>query len=242
MKCEKPCEQLHADAQQDLRRFHLFSALDEAQLEAIVSHTRLVSLKEHDILFEQQQPAKDIYLLRSGQIKLALISAEGNEKVIDLISPGGSFAEAIMFSGNHVYPVTAVALLDSQVWCIDAATYLAILRQSTDACFAVMAQMSRRLHWQISELDRLTLHNAAFRLISYLLEHVPSTHLHASQVQLDAPKHVIASRLSITPETLSRIFYRLSRDGYIEIEDNAVKITDIEQLRAFLQGVDVRSR
>ena len=205
-----------------LRQCHLFS--------------RLVELAENDRLFEQQQPAREIFLLRSGQVKLALISPEGHEKVIDLISPGVTFAEAVMFSGSPVYPVTATALVVSQVWCIDAATYEGILRQSTDACFAVMAQMSRRLHWQIAELDRLTLHNAAFRVVAYLLEQLPSTHLAAAVVQLDTPKHVIASRLSVTPETLSRTFAKLSREGYLDIVDNSVTVHDIDKLRAYGQA------
>lgn len=236
MRPEKLSDAQCADARDCLSQCLLFSGLDDAQFGKILSRTRLVPLAENDTLFEQQQPAKEIFLLRSGQIKLALISPEGHEKVIDLISPGGSFAEAIMFSGRQVYPVTATALLRSQVWGIDAATYEAILRQSTAACFAVMAQMSRRLHWQIAEIDRLTLHNAAFRVVTYLLDHVSSTHLHASEIQLDAPKHVIASRLSITPETLSRTLSKLSKDGYIDIMDTTVRIHDIERLRNYIKS------
>ncbi|MGB5260209.1 MAG: Crp/Fnr family transcriptional regulator [Gammaproteobacteria bacterium] len=230
------CEQARTGLGQCL----LFARLDTEEFEQILSHTRLIVLAEHQCLFEQQQPAREIFLLHSGQVKLALISTEGHEKVIDLIAPGASFAEAVMFSGTHVYPVTATALVRSEVWGIDAATYEGILRQSTDACFAVMAKMSMRLHWQVAEIDRLTLHNAAFRVISYLLEQVPSTHLHVAQVQLDAPKHVIASRLSITPETLSRIFSRLSKEGYIDIAENAIRISDIERLRSYLQSGDIR--
>ena len=220
------------DARQCLRQCLLFSRLDDAEFEQILAHTRLVDLAENDRLFEQQQPARDIFLLRSGQVKLALISPEGHEKVIDLISPGVTFAEAVMFSGSPVYPVTATALVVSLLWCIDAATYEGILRQSTDACFAVMAQMSRRLHWQIAELERLTLHNAAFRVVAYLLEQVPGTRQAEAVVQLDTAKHVIASRLSVTPETLSRTFARLSREGYLDIVDNSVTVHDIEKLRA----------
>jgi CRP-like cAMP-binding protein len=222
-------------ARQYMRRCLLFSRLEDAEFEKIIAHTRLVVLDENERLFEQQQPAREIFLLRSGQIKLALISPEGHEKVIDLISPGVSFAEAVMFSGSHVYPVTATALVRSEVWGIDARTYEGILRQSTDACFVVMAQMSRRLHWQITEIDRLTLHNAAFRLAAYLLEQLPSTHLATAVVQLDTPKHVIASRLSVTPETLSRTFSKLSQEGYLDIEDNTVTVHDIEKLRAYGQ-------
>jgi len=224
------------DARHGLRRCLLFSQLPEDQFECIIEHTRAVELDEGAVLFEQHQPAKDIFMLRSGQIKLALASPEGQEKIIDLISPGVTFAEAVMFSGNHVYPVTATALTGSRLWGVDAGTYEGILRQSTDACFAVMAQMSRRLHWHIAEIDRLTLHNATFRVIAYLLDQVPSTDLHASQVQLDVPKHVIASRLSITPETLSRTFSRLNKDGYIDIVDQTVRIHDIERLQAYIQS------
>jgi len=224
------------DARQCLRKCLLFSRLDDAEFETILAHTRLVALDENGQLFEQQQPAREIFLLRSGQVKLALISPEGHEKVIDLISPGVSFAEAVMFSGSHIYPVTATALVRSQVWGIDAATYEGILRQSTDACFVVMAQMSRRLHWQIAELDRLTLHNAAFRVVAYLLEQLPNTQLATAVVRLDIPKHVIASRLTITPETLSRTFATLSREGYLDMADNSVTVHDIEKLRAYGQA------
>ncbi|WP_455234895.1 Crp/Fnr family transcriptional regulator [Thiogranum longum] len=233
IKAERRGEKHSTDARECLRKCLLFSRLDEVAFEQILSHTRLVTLEENDMLFEQQQPAKEIFLLRSGRIKLALVSPEGHEKVVDLISPGGTFAEAIMFAGSHLYPVTATALVKSQVWGINAATYEGILRQSTTACFAVMAQMSRRLHWQIAELDRLTLHNAAFRVVAYLLDQLPSTHLASAVIRLDTPKHVIASRLSITPETLSRTFSKLSRDGFLMIEDNNVTIIDIEKLRTY---------
>ena len=235
MRPGKLSEEQLADAQENLRQCLLFSGLDDESFGKILSRTRSVLLEENDTLFEQQQPAKEIFLLRSGQIKLALISPEGHEKVIDLISPGGSFAEAVLFAGKPVYPVTATALLRSQVWGIDGATYTEILRQSTDACFAIMALISRRLHWQIAEIDRLTLHNATFRVVAYLLDHVSGSDLASAEIRLDTPKHVIASRLSITPETLSRTFARLSRDGFIEITDNSIRIPDTGELRAFVR-------
>ena len=220
-----------AGAAPRLRQCVLFADLDREQFDGVLRHTRRVVLQENEVLFEQQQPAHEIFLLESGQIKLALVSPEGHEKVIDLISAGVSFAEAVMFSRHRTYPVTATAIVASRVWAIDAGYYAGILRKSTDACFAVMAQMSRRLHWQVAEIDRLTLHNATSRVVRYLLDQVPSTHLVTSEIQLDTPKHVIASRLSMTPETLSRTFARLSREGYITMTDNTVQLHDIQKLQ-----------
>ena len=235
MKLEQLTDTQREEARQALQRCLLYSALEAEAFEDILTHTRSVTLAEGELLFAQQQPATDIFLLQSGQIKLALLSPEGQEKVIDLISPGGTFAEAILFSGSHSYPVTATAVVRSRVWAIHARTYAGILRQSTDACFAVMTQMSRRLHWHIAEVDRLTLHNSAFRVVAYLLDKVGRSDQPSTVIRLDTPKHVIASRLSITPETLSRTFARLGREGYLEIEDNRVIIPDIEKLRAYVK-------
>jgi len=218
-----------------LRQCVLFSGLTEQQLERVHRRSRVAVLDDGEILFEQEQPAHEFFLLTEGQLKLARYSVDGNEKIIDLIFPGSSFGEAIMFAHQPVYPVTAAALAPSQVLCFDARTYTDILHESTEACFAIMAQMSRRLHWQIAEIDRLTLHSALFRVVTYLLDQVPSTQLGASQVQLDTPKHVIAARLSITPETLSRCFSRLTREGLIEVRESQVQLNDVDKLLAFTQ-------
>jgi CRP-like cAMP-binding protein len=214
----------------------LFSELSDDEIDTILQHSRIVELQDGETLFEQQQPATEFFLLELGQIKLARCSPDGNEKIIDLISPGGTFAEALMFARQPVYPVNAVAITTSRVLCFDAKTYSSILHQSTDACFAVMAQMSRRLHQQIAEIDRLTLHSATFRVACYLLDQLPSTQLGVSEVRLATPKHVIAARLSVTPETLSRSFAKLSREGLIEVHDNAVILNDVGRLRQFAKG------
>ena len=222
-----------------IERCMLFSNLNADQIDTVLEHTRVAELSEGDTLFEQHQAAHDFFMLTSGQVKLARISADGHEKIIDLISPGHTFAEAIMFSGQKVYPVTASAILDSRLLCFDIASYADILHQSTEACFAIMAQMSRRLHWYISEIDRLTLHGATFRVVCYLLDQVSSTHLGTSRIRLATPKHAIASRLSITPETLSRSFSKLSRDGLLEVHDDAVTLHDVGKLRRFAQGESI---
>jgi CRP-like cAMP-binding protein len=229
-------EQTASNARELMLKSALFSGLEPDQLDTLLRKTHTAVLEEGQVLFEQQRPAKELFMLESGQIKLARMSPDGHEKVIDLIDPGNTFAEAIMFSGMHVYPVTATALCDSELLCFDTATYSQILSMSTEACFGVMAQMSRRLHWYVGELDRLTLHNATFRVVAYLLDQVPSTDLGRSEVHLNTAKHIIASRLSITPETLSRTLSKLNRDNLIDINEHSVILKDIGQLRSYLTG------
>ena len=226
------CEQ----ARPFLMQNDLFADLESSDVTAVLQHLGKADLCEGEVLFHQQQPARHFYLLESGQIKLSRISPEGQEKIIELITAGSTFAEAIMFSKSHEYPVSATAIDKCRVWCIDMNHFSSILRLSTSTCFKVMAQMSKRLHAQVAEIDRLTLHNATFRLVSYLLDSLPSTNCGASEVRLDTPKQVIASRLSITPETLSRTFTKLHRDGLIDMKDSVITLNDIDRLRRYASG------
>ncbi len=220
---------------QALRSIPLFHHLDDDQLGAVVETMRVVRLEEGQRLFELGQPAKHFFYLRRGQLKLYRLSADGAEKVIEIVRPQETFAEAIMFMDrDQGYPVYAEAISPSEVFAFDQEVMLGILRKSVDTCFRVMAAMSRRLRQHVDEIDRLTLHNATFRLVSFLLRQVPGGVMESPELQLTTPKHVIASRLGIQPETFSRILARLAKDGLLTIERQNVVLNDVDGLRRLL--------
>lgn len=218
---------------QELRRHPLFAGLSEEQLTKIKQGLNLVDLAEGEHLFSQGQPADRFFMVRSGQIKLYRLSPTGNEKVIEIIRPGQTFAEAVMFMDVQGYPVSAQALSESAVYAIHNRDLLGVLRESIDTCFRVMADMSIRLRQRLNEIDALTLQNATLRLVNYLLGQVPKNAEASAVVVLPAAKNIIASRLSIQPETLSRILHSLADQGLITVKGLTVTIHDIEKLRAF---------
>lgn len=217
--------------QEALRQNALFKDLPERDFSQVLTHTVLCNLKADDVLFRQQQTANDFFMLVSGQIKLSLLSAEGTEKVVDIINAGNTFAEAVIFKGMMGYPVNAVAIPNSEVLRISAETYTDILHNSPETCIKVMACLSLRLHKLMGEIDRLSLHNATYRLISYLLENIPEEKTERTEVNLSIPKHVVASRISVTPETLSRTLKRLCQDGLLEVHDSHIVLVNPVKLR-----------
>lgn len=217
-----------------MRKNHLFMDIDESDFESIVQGTSASKIKSGQILFSQQQAATEFFLLVEGKIKITLLSIEGTEKVIDIIKPGSTFAEAIIFNGMKGYPVNSKALSDSIVLSINAENYTKVLSSSPKACLKVMGRLSIRLHWLVKEMERLSLHNASYRLISYLLEDVPEDSTEKIKIKLSAPKRIIASRISITPETFSRTLKSLSKDGLIEVNEEHVSIINPAKLREML--------
>ena len=215
---------------EELRQHPLFGGLDADQMAQMLETARVIHLDEGQQLFQCRQPARNFFMVRSGTIRLYLSAPDGAEKVIHLIAAGETFAEAITFMEGQFYPVNASALNACEVLSFSNVTYRNILQGSTDTCFRLMADMSKWLKRQITDIDALTLQNATLRFTNYLLHQVPAGTQHEVTITLSAPKHVIASRLSIQPESFSRILRNLQSEGHITVTGNLIHIKDINTL------------
>lgn len=214
---------------EDLKKAPLLSALSQAQLERVSQHAKPVALAAEQILFRQGDPAERFYLVLRGQIQLFRLSPGGAEKVIELVSPGQTFAEALMFLNAPRYPVNAAALSPAELISLDARDFALMLRDSVDTCFLLLGALSQRLRGLIGEIDNLTLHSATGRLARYLLASIPAGQ---QALRLEVRKGVLASRLSIQPETFSRVLKELSQRGIIAVKGSEVIILDRSALSA----------
>ena len=211
-----------------LKQSHLFSSLTDLQLERVCRHSRIVRLNEGQLLFAQGEDVDYFYLVLSGRIKLFRVSVEGQEKIIEIVPQGGVFAEALMFMDQPNYPVSAAALLDTVVAGIDARDFKAMLWDSVDTCLLLLGDMSFRLRKLVHEIDTLTLHSGTCRVANYLLQHMPDD---SECFELEIAKSVIAARLSVKPETFSRIVKNLREQGIISIDGTRITVHDREALK-----------
>ena len=218
----------------ELSQNHLFSGMTEEQLTKVIETISIVQLDEGELLFRRNDHAKHFYLVRSGLFKLYRLSIDGTEKVVDVVGPQQTFAEAIMFMKRQTYPVNAEALSESEVIAFDNEVFIEILHENVDTCFQVMADMSMRLRSRLNDIEALSLQNATLRFVSYLLQHLPEDSKDPSDIKLKLPKSVVASRLSVQPESLSRIFHNLTKIGLIKVEGAIIHVHDPEGLRNFV--------
>ena len=206
-----------------LRDSLLFGQLSGSQIGRIASRLRWYRLREGEWLFKQGQPAERFFLVVSGQMKLFYLSTDGNEKVMEVLHTGDTFAEALMFLDQPCYPVSAAALRDSALLGIDAVDFLRMLRDSRDTCLVLLGELSRRMHALVREIEDLTLQSATSRVAGYLMRKAPASH---DRFRLEFPKGVLASRLSVKPETFSRILRNLSEQGIVSVRGQQVEIHD----------------
>ncbi len=214
----------------DIRSAHLFSTLDDHQVRQVLESSHVSTLKDGETLFETGDAAKRFFLVIGGQIKLSRVSSNGDQKIIDIIQPGNTFAEALMFMEHPIYPVTAEALGPARVISFDSRRFLQLLSESFDVCFRIMGTMSQRLRGLIKEIDDLTLQSATTRMCAMLLRRMDE--VGTRQFTLPAAKGVLAARLSMKPETFSRILQNLSAKKVLQSKGNEITVTNPGLLRS----------
>jgi len=211
-----------------LSQSHLFTRLTDIQLDRVYRHSQLVRLEEGQLLFAQGEDVTNFYLVLSGKMKLYRVSPDGQEKIIEIVPQGGLFAEALMFMDQPHYPVSSAALSETTVIGIDSRDFKDMLRDSVETCLLLLGNMSFRLRQLVHEIDTLTLHSGTCRVANYLLEHAPDDQ---ESFELDTAKGVIAARLSVKPETFSRIIKHLRGEGVISIDGSKITIHNRKALK-----------
>lgn len=212
-----------------------FSLLTEEQWRILKPGQRRVQVPCHEILFLEGESATRFFLVISGRIKLFRNSKKGREKVLHIAEAGQTFAEAVMFLPEKIYPVSAAALCASEVVCFDHDVFLSVLERSPALCIRMLQEFSQRLYRQVGEIEKICLGDATGRLVRYLIDRLPEESGDgAVTIKLDAPKQAIASCLSMQPASLSRILKRLSSKGLIDIKGSSVTVADVEALRSRL--------
>ena len=216
-----------------LREHYLFAGLEEDDYATLCAHVTIAKLGKGEVLFHRGDRAEHFYFIASGQIELSLISPTGEKKVLEVVGTNRVFAEAVAFMRKKNYPVTAEALVDTTLCQISSPTYVDILCRNPDASMRLLSDVSRQLHARVGEIERLTIQNARGRLVSYLLDHIESSDDEEATIRLELPRHVIASRLSMQPETLSRLLRTMADDGIITVEDRVIFVHSLPRLRPY---------
>ena len=210
----------------------LFRELGSQEIERIATGARTLHAARGETLFRKGDPSDGFYTVVYGQIKLAFHSANGAEKVVDLLGPNQTFGEAVMFM-ERPYPVYAQALADSLLLHVSKAVVFEEIDRDPAFARKMIGGLARRLHGLVSDLEGYTLHSGTQRVLGYLLRGMPEHEAPDTPIEISLPtsKSILASRLNLTPEHFSRILHDLTELGLIRVEGRSIKILDAEGLR-----------
>ena len=219
-----------------LHELCLSGGLDQVDLEAIdqiVAQRR--RLAKGEALFSVGDAFRSLYAVRFGLFKTEGLMADGREQVTGFQMAGELLGLDGISTDRHV--CKAVALEDSEVCVIPFAEMESLGRAVPALQHNLHRVMSRELVQDRNLLVLLGSAQAGERLAAFLLN-LSQRHAQRgyspSEFILRMTRDEIGSYLGLTPETVSRTFTRLQKDGLVEVAQKHVRIPDLQALRSFI--------
>lgn len=217
----------------ELSRFALFIDLDAVELARLSTQLRVRHYGKGEAIFQKGDRPAGLFLVAAGLVKEVCQSAEGAEKILELVEAGQSFGEAAVFL-DAPYPYAALALADSRLLQLDADVVHALIARRPEFVNRMVLALSGRVFTLMRDVESYTVQNPIQRVACYLHGRCGDRPKRRASVVLPTTKQAIASRLGMTPEALSRILRDLADAGLIAVQGNRIDVSDVRRLRDYM--------
>lgn len=209
---------------QTLSHTPLFGGLTEAQLAQLGSIAQDKEFKRNQPIFWEGDSGVGFYVVVEGKVKIYKSSSEGKEQILHIYGPGHPFGEVPVFAGN-CFPANAMALEKSRLLFFPRQDFIDLISAHPSLALNMLAILSMRLRQFTVQVENLSLKEVPARLAAYLI-FLCEEQEHPKRVTLPISKGQLASLLGTIPETLSRIFNKMTKQGLIEVNANEITLID----------------
>ncbi len=209
----------------------LFASLPTELAETILARSSVRTFRRSSTIFLQGDTAENIFVVLDGWVKLFRITPTGAEAVVGVFTRGRSFGEAVAFDRAD-YPVTAEAVTDARLLIVSAKLLSSMMFERPEIALAIVSSTFRHLHGLVAQVEQLKAHTGAQRVAEFLLD-LCTAETGSCTITLPYDKTLIAGRLGMQPQSLSRAFNRLEEQG-VKISHNQATIHDVEKLREYM--------
>ncbi len=212
----------------------LFGGLLDEQLKEIGQIAVNKQYSKGDFIFREGDDGNGFYVIMEGLVKVFKVSREGKEQILHIFSPGEPFGEVPVFTSQS-FPSNAEDIAKSHLLFFPRTDFVNLITTNPSLALNMLAVLSMRLRQFTVQIENLSLKEVPARLAGYLIYLVREQGSDDS-VTLDISKGQLASLLGTIPETLSRIFSKMSSQNLIEVKDRKIQLLDLNGLQGLADG------
>jgi CRP/FNR family transcriptional regulator, dissimilatory nitrate respiration regulator len=222
-------KQEKVDLQEFLGNSQMFFALATDELEALLNITEQQTYQKGETIFWEGDAGTGFFLVISGKVKVFKVSPEGKEQILQVFGAHEHFAEVPAFDGQS-FPASAAALERTELLFFPRTAFLELLKVHPSLAVNLLKVFARHLRRFAKVIEDLSLREVPGRLAAYLL-YLSDRTGNQNDVELDLTKGQLAALLGTIPETLSRVFAKLSNEKIISLDGSTVKLLDLQRLK-----------
>jgi CRP/FNR family transcriptional regulator len=202
----------------------LFAGLPAEQLGAVAKIAVEKKFGKGETIFFEGDPGNGFYMVAEGKVKIFKMSWAGKEQILHIFGPAEPFGEVPVFHG-HPFPANAETLVKSTLFFFPREKFITLVHDNPSLSLNMLAVLSLRLRRFVTQVENLSLKEVPARLAGYLL-YLLEEQKSEDSVELEISKGQLASLLGTIPETLSRIFAKMSDEGLIAVDGKKIRILD----------------
>jgi CRP/FNR family transcriptional regulator len=220
-----------------LRQVPLFASLTIDQIAAVADRFHAETFRTDQIVFLEGDPADRLWIVHSGQIKIVKHTSDGQENLLEVITPGEVFGGMGLLLAMH--PATAVAMTETLTLSIEREPYLQMIRQYPDIALRIIYLLGERLQAAM-KMRALATERVDVRLANILLKLGDKAGQQTSEglrINLPLSRQDLADMTGTTIETAIRMMSRFRKEGLVHTEPGGyVVVLDHERLKRLSEG------
>ena len=214
-------------------QFRMISALSDAQRRQLEKMTRMLEVKRGTRIYLPGDPSDQIFLLKSGIIKISTITADNRDVILAFLHSGDIFGELAMVDEaprDH----RAEAYDDCVICAMNRDTVLRLVRETPEIGFQITKLIGLRLRTLRSRVEELLCKSAPARLAHALLElaeHHGVADTDGVLISLRLSQGDLGRLVGLSRETVNAILQGWREQHLLEMDRRSLRLRDPERLR-----------
>jgi len=216
-----------------LKPIALFAELTDGELMALSRDLAQRAFRQGEIIFEQGDPGQVLYLVETGQVRIFVQDADGQETGVNICGPGDVFGELAVIDENP-RSASAMAMQDTVLYVLTRDLFREHLRRSPQLALNFMRTLSVRVRYSTQQMNSLAMRDVPTRLARKLLELAQQYGVvepKGVRIRLALTQSDLASAVGATRESTNKALGAFRRQGLVLVEQGNLTILDPEALR-----------
>jgi CRP/FNR family cyclic AMP-dependent transcriptional regulator len=211
-----------------LRQYELFKDLNEEELDQLGRGSQPTMVPKREYIFAPEEPSNQIYMLKSGRVRISRLSETGKHFTLVILEPGDIFGESALFDDEPRRHFAEV-LDDAQICAIDKREFEKVAMNNPTVSLKIAQIVEHRLTEAQEQIENLVFYDVQTRLARLLLK---LADIHGErvdngvQIGIKLTHEDIASLIGSTRETTSKILNEFRTNGWIDVKKRQIILLD----------------
>ncbi|MFO1430057.1 MAG: Crp/Fnr family transcriptional regulator [Candidatus Competibacteraceae bacterium] len=224
------------DKRELLRQSLLFAEFAPPELDKLAQFAKLRLFEPKEVIFNQGEPGRHMFIVASGTVRISILSEEGREMILGTFGPGDVFGEIALFDGKaRTATVTAISACECLV--LERQEFLAFLEQQPRAAIKLLAALAGRLRRTNEIIEDTLFLNLPSRLAKKLLY---LAEIHGRQtprgllIKVKLSQQELGNLVATSRESVNKQLRAWQAQGLLQIQQGYITVIDPKKLAGWI--------